>query len=37
MNYSDLELETTTKCVVCNDTLAVWEERICLICEVDGE
>lgn len=37
MDYLDLEISTNTRCAVCGDTLAEWEENICIICEVDGE
>jgi len=37
MDYLDLETVTNTKCAVCNDTLADWEERVCILCEVDAE
>ena len=37
MDYLDLETVTNTKCVMCGDTLADWEERVCILCEVDEE
>jgi hypothetical protein len=37
MDYLDLEISTNTRCAVCSDTLAEWEENICIICECDGE
>ena len=34
---NDLELTSKTHCAVCADTLAVWEESICILCETDEE
>jgi hypothetical protein len=34
---NDLELTSKTHCNVCGDTLAVWEELTCILCEVDEE
>ena len=34
---NDLELTSKTHCAVCADTLAVWEESVCILCETDEE
>ena len=34
---NDLELISKTHCGVCGDSLAVWEESVCILCEVDEE
>jgi hypothetical protein len=37
LDYLDLEFITTTHCDTCGDTLAEWEENICIICEAIAE
>jgi len=35
LDYQNFETATNVKCAVCGDTLAEWEERVCIICECD--
>lgn len=35
LDYLDFETVTNSKCAICGDKLAEWEDSICIICECD--
>jgi hypothetical protein len=37
MNFDDVEVISHTKCVECGDTLAPFENVLCIICEALAE